>query len=75
MSSPLHVSCTAPLSPDSASAGRPQQDLQSEIDRLAHEHGAPSFQPHVTLLPNIHSDEATVLQNAELLARRLEVCG
>lgn len=52
--------------------GRPQQDLQSEIDRLAHEHGAPSFQPHVTLLPNIHSDEATVLQNAELLARRLE---
>jgi 2'-5' RNA ligase len=42
-----------------APAARPERDrLVASIKRLAAHHGATTYAPHVTLVPNIESDEA-----------------
>ena len=44
------------------------------MDALAAKHkGAPRFQPHVTLLPDIDQGEAAVLEAAARLAADLKV--
>lgn len=42
--------------------------FQAIIDRLAQEHGGPSFSPHVTLLGGIVADEADIVERARRLA-------
>ena len=55
------------------SAGPLAQQLQQHIDAIAAEYGAPSFEPHVTLLGGVRSAEAEVLSLAAELAARLQV--
>jgi hypothetical protein len=55
------------------SVGQFARELQQQIDGIAAEYGAPSFEPHVTLLGGVHASEAQVLSVAAELAGRLQV--
>src|SRR4051794_32122626 len=49
-------------------AGAVNDDLQAIIDRLAGEHGGPTFPPHLTLLSGIVAPEDDVVERARRLA-------
>lgn len=55
------------------SAGAAAEAWKTHIDRLAAEHGAPSFQPHVTLVGNTYHSHEAALQRAHQLAQSLKV--
>lgn len=52
------------LAPD----GADEDTLQAIIDRLAAQHGGPSFPPHLTLLSGIVTTETDVVERARRLA-------
>lgn len=53
--------------------GQRRKQLSELITRLARGHGAPAFEPHLTLIGSITSDdEGDVLRRTHLLASRLE---
>lgn len=54
-------------------AGALAERLQQDIDRLATEHAAPSFQPHVTLLGGTEQTEEDALRIAADLAHAVPV--
>ena len=53
--------------------GGTAQLLQKEIDSLGASHGAPLFQPHVTLLPDIRLPGEQVVSKTKELADKVKV--
>lgn len=47
--------------------------LQQEIATQAKEYGAPLFEPHVTLLPDIQGDEEQIIATMQQLAQETKV--
>lgn len=57
-------------------AGALRDRLQREVRSQSGAYGGPCFEPHVTLLADVRSDdEAALLETAAALARRLKVGG
>jgi 2'-5' RNA ligase len=51
--------------------GAAEDALQAVVDRLAREHGGPSFPPHVTLLGSLVTTEEDVVDRSRRLAARI----
>jgi 2'-5' RNA ligase len=54
-------------------AGHMYEKLQQEIATQAKELGAPLFEPHVTLLPDIQGDQEQIIATMQQLAQDLKV--